>query len=602
MLIDELKTLPNEPGVYQYFDKNSKLLYVGKAKVLKNRVKSYFSFTGTLSPSSRLSPRIAKMINEAVHIEWITTSSESDALILENSFIKQLKPKYNILLRDDKTYPYIYVDLSSNFPRFEITRKVIKGKNIKYFGPFFKGAKEILEALYLEFKLVQKKSCLKDKKACLFHQINRCHAPCIGAIKKEEYAKIVSSAIKKLKNPELLVENLSNLMQNFAERENYEEAAKLRDQINTIKDISIKVQIDIAKLEDFEAIAISCAKGFVCSVRFSIRDGKVSFANHSLTPAKDTINLDLSGIYKQVILEAFPDDLPINTTKIYTYSEFEDMELVSQILSKRHSKKFHIISPKAGDKKSLLEVALKNCDIFIEKHLKTHSYEFLNEIKEYFKLTNLPIKIECFDNSHLFGTAPVGGMISWELDKFKKEHYRHIHLNSTNDYDQMNEMLTNRALRFDKLNPPDLWVLDGGDALLKLAKNIVQSSGANVDIIAISKEKIDAKAHRAKGNANDKIYTEFGKLSLSSNDKKLQFFQRLRDEAHRFAISFHQNSRKKQDLQSSELMNLGVSDESIKKLLSYFGSFENIHKASWDDIKKVTNKTVANKILAIKKP
>ncbi len=195
MLIDELKTLPNEPGVYQYFDKNSKLLYVGKAKVLKNRVKSYFSFTGTLSPSSRLSPRIAKMINEAVHIEWITTSSESDALILENSFIKQLKPKYNILLRDDKTYPYIYVDLSSNFPRFEITRKVIKGKNIKYFGPFFKGAKEILEALYLEFKLVQKKSCLKDKKACLFHQINRCHAPCIGAIKKEEYAKIGSSAI-----------------------------------------------------------------------------------------------------------------------------------------------------------------------------------------------------------------------------------------------------------------------------------------------------------------------------------------------------------------------------------------------------------------------
>ena len=172
-LKNELKSLPNSPGVYEYFDAAGKLLYVGKAKVLKNRVKSYFIFTPTLAPSPRLAPRIAKMIAEAVHIEWIETSSESDALILENSFIKQLRPKYNILLRDDKTYPYIYVDFSEPYPRPVITRKLIKGAKIRYFGPFYKGAKDILEAIYEEFALVQKKGCLKEKKACLFAQINR---------------------------------------------------------------------------------------------------------------------------------------------------------------------------------------------------------------------------------------------------------------------------------------------------------------------------------------------------------------------------------------------------------------------------------------------
>ncbi|STA63196.1 excinuclease ABC subunit C [Campylobacter ureolyticus] len=178
MLINDIKSLPNLPGVYEYFDENGKLLYVGKAKNLKKRVRSYFSFTPKLAPNPRVSLRIQKMINESIHLKYIVTKSEADALILENSFIKQLNPKYNILLRDDKTYPYIYIDLNENFPRFNITRKVIKGSNIKYFGPYFKGSREILETLYMKFKLIQKKGCLKNKKACLFYQINRCLAPC----------------------------------------------------------------------------------------------------------------------------------------------------------------------------------------------------------------------------------------------------------------------------------------------------------------------------------------------------------------------------------------------------------------------------------------
>lgn len=594
MLIDELKSLPNSPGVYQYFDKNSKLLYVGKAKNLKNRVKSYFN--ADASPSPRLSPRIAKMISEAIHIEWITTSSEQDALILENSFIKQLHPKYNILLRDDKTYPYICVDLSDDFPRFEITRKVLKGSNIKYFGPFFRGANEILEALYLEFKLVQKRSCLREKKGCLFYQIGRCHAPCLGLINKEEYAKIIDEAIKKIKNPELLIPNLEKTMLNLAQNENFEEAAKIRDQIKAINDTAIKIQIDLAKLEDFEVISVNISSSFVCGVRFSVRDGRVCASTHTIKPAKDMVESDLEALYSTMILDAFSIDQPVGATKIYTYMKLEDAKILENILNSRHNKKFQIIQPKIGEKKELVNIAYQNAIELIKKHIKTNDYTLAREIQEAFELNNLPLKIEIFDNSHLFGSNPIGAMVVWENGEFNKAKYRHMHLQNINDYDQMQQMLTHRAKSFDKSSAPDLWVIDGGDALLNLANDIIKSSGANVDIIAISKEKIDAKAHRAKGKANDKICTNIGKFSLNSSDIKLQFIQRLRDEAHRFAISFHQKIRQKNDMQSSQLANLGISKGFIIKLINYFGSFENIKNASFDEIKKVTNKSVAQKI------
>lgn len=600
MLINELKSLPNKPGVYQYFDKNGKLLYVGKAKNLKNRVKSYFSFTPNLMPNSNLSLRIAKMINEAVHIEWIETSSESDALILENSFIKQLRPKYNILLRDDKTYPYIFIDLDMEFARFDITRKIVKGKKIKYFGPFYKGSKEILEAIYSQFPLIQKKSCLKSKKACIFHQIGRCLAPCENKISKENYDKILQNAIKKLKNPKDLIPNLQEKMLNYAQNENYEEAAHVRDMINTINDIGVKVQIDLARLEDFEAFGVCFDSGILCWVKLDIRNGKVANSIHNFIPLNDFNNNDFGEIYKQILLEAYPKDRPINTEKIYVHESFDDIKLISEILSERFNKKITIQAPKIGDKHKICLVALQNAAALIKKHIKTHNYDLLHEIKEYFNLENLPLKIECFDNSHLFGTAPVGAMICWEKEAFNKENYRHVHLEYKNDYDQMRQMLTQRALRFNKLQAPDLWVLDGGEAILNLAKDILKSTGANVDIIAISKEKLDAKAHRSKGKAKDQIYTEFGKFNLATDDKKLQFFQKLRDEAHRFAISFHQKTRHKQDLQNSELEKNGISKGNIIKLINYFGSFENIVNADFNEIIKVTNKNIANKISKIK--
>ncbi|WP_178140312.1 excinuclease ABC subunit UvrC [uncultured Campylobacter sp.] len=600
MLIDEIRTLPNEPGVYQYFDAQNRLLYVGKAKILKNRVKSYFKFTPSLAPAEKLSPRISKMISEAVHLEYIVTPSEADALILENSFIKQLKPKYNILLRDDKTYPYIFINLNDDFPRFEITRKVIKGSNIRYFGPYFSGASELLEALYLNFNLVQKKSCIKGKKACLFYQLKRCYAPCEGKISKESYTKIVSDAITALQNPNLLIARLEELMLNYAKAEDYEQAAATRDKIQTLKNMQTKVEVDLAKLEDFEAYSVACVHDMICAVRFSVQSGKITGVKTDITQAKNAQKDEINEAYKQAILKSFIAGQPIISTKIYVHESFEDSELVEEILNERFGRKFSITCPKIGDKRKICEIATKNAEVSIEKYLKTHDNVLLNEIKEYFDLAHTPYVVEAYDNSHLFGEASVGAMVRYEHGEWAKQNYRHMHLSSKNDYDQMKESLTARALRFDKLSPPDLWVIDGGEVLLNLACEILASSGANVDVIAISKEKIDAKAHRAKGEAKDKIYTKNGSFSLSTSDKKLQFFQKMRDESHRFVISFHRKTRQKNDMQRSILKQAGVSEGSIAKLISFYGSFDKISEANLDEVAKITNKSVAEKLAVLK--
>ena len=600
MLIDEIRTLPNEPGVYQYFDAQNRLLYVGKAKILKNRVKSYFKFTPSLAPAEKLSPRISKMISEAVHLEYIVTPSEADALILENSFIKQLKPKYNILLRDDKTYPYIFINLNDDFPRFEITRKVIKGSNIRYFGPYFSGASELLEALYLNFNLVQKKSCIKGKKACLFYQLKRCYAPCEGKISKENYAKIVNEAIAALQNPNLLITRLEELMLNYAKAEDYEQAAATRDKIQTLKNMQTKVEVDLAKLEDFEAYSVACVHDMICAVRFSVQNGKITGVKTDITQAKNAQKDEINEAYKQAILKSFIAGQPIISTKIYVHESFEDSELVEEILNERFGRKFSITCPKIGDKRKICEIATKNAEVSIEKYLKTHDNVLLNEIKEYFNLAHTPYVVEAYDNSHLFGEASVGAMVRYEHGEWAKQNYRHMHLSSKNDYDQMKESLTARALRFDKLSPPDLWVIDGGEVLLNLACEILASSGANVDVIAISKEKIDAKAHRAKGEAKDKIYTKGGSFSLITSDKKLQFFQKMRDESHRFVISFHRKTRQKNDMQRSILKQAGVSEGSIAKLISFYGSFDKISEANLDEVAKITNKSVAEKLAVLK--
>jgi len=595
LLAEKIKSLPDKPGVYQYFDKNGKLLYIGKAKSLKKRVKSYFRFN-PFRPAENLSPRIYKMISEAKDINYIVVESENDALILENSLIKQLKPKYNILLRDDKTYPYIYINLDEPFPMPQITRKIVKGKNIKYFGPFSSGASAILKTVYEEIPLVQSKSCLKGKKACLYHQIGRCLAPCEGKITSKEYMKYINKVIKLIHNKEKILNILYKRMEKHAQNLQFEEAAEIRDRIKSIESAEIYSKVDLAKLEDLDIFAVEIFNKKAVVIRIFVREGKVVASSHSIINSQTAP--EKGEIYTRAILEFYSTETPFTSNKILVGEDFEEREWLSKVLSEKFGKKISIITPTTSERKNLIKLAKLNA---LEVIKNTKENTILEEIKTLFNLQNTPYKIETFDTSHMQGEATVGAMIVWENGKFKKEDYRHYHLESKDEYSQMRELLTRRAISFKKNPPPELWLIDGGKAQLKLAKEIIDSTGANVDVLAISKEKIDSKAHRAKGAAKDKIYyfdgDEVLKLDLSANDKRLQFLQMLRDEAHRFAIEFHRKTKRKKDTQIDLLKVKGIGKAKMTKLLNYFGTFENIKKASFEELKDVLNEKDARAII-----
>lgn len=606
-LQEKLQQLPNDAGVYQYFDKNGHLLYIGKAKILKNRVKSYFKFTPKLQPADKLSPRIYKMISEVESCEWIVVPNEHDALILENSLIKQLKPKYNILLRDDKTYPYIFVDFDEDFPRLNITRRIQKSKSIKYFGPYSTGARDMLDSIYEIVPLVQKKSCVKGKKACLFHQIQKCLAPCENKISKEEYAKIVENALEYIYNKTKLISKLNEKMIQYSNDFRFEEAMTLRDRIKTIEKSQIKSGIDLATNEDIDIFAINANNKKAVIVRMFLRDGKLTSSSHDFLKIDnfdEEFEFDYQEAYERAIINYYDNEIPLLPKEILIAHELEITNELEEFLHTRFNKKIKLINPKKDKKREIVNIALNNCDELLRIENSKNQTSIYEELKELFNLQTLPYLIESFDNSHMMGQATVGAMIVWNenLNAFDKKAFRHYNLESKDEYSQMKEMLIRRVESFEKNPAPDLWIIDGGETLLKLAFDIVQSVGVNLDVIAIAKEKIDAKAHRAKGSAKDIIHYktkngEFKSFNLLTSDKRLQFVQRQRDEAHRFAITFHKKQKRAQDKQISLLQIKGIGEAKIKKLLLYFGEFEKIRKASFDELKTVLNEKDASTIL-----
>ena len=587
-LEEKIKQLPTSAGIYQYFDKNNKLLYIGKAKNLLNRVKSYWSFTPHLKANPKLSARITKMINETVSLNYIVVNSEHDALILENSLIKQLNPKYNILLRDDKTYPYIYIDYSQTYPRFEITRKVIQSKTIKYFGPYSVGARDILDSIYELTKLVQKKGSLKSKKICLYYQINKCLAPCELNVSTQRYNKEIDKAIDLIKNKNTLLKQLQQKMEFYAEGLRFEEAAKLRDRCEKISRSQIKSEIDFASGENYDIFALAHTQSDAVIVRIFMRDGKIVSSSHSYITTSEGI--DLNELYSRALLEFYKDEKPPIIAPILIANSFEDIDLITSHLSNIFEKKAQILVPKRGKKKELTELAKLNADELLRKDTNLNKTDILYNIKELFDLEKFPKRIEIFDNSHLAGRATVGAMVVFDNMCFDKKSYRTYHLKAKDEYAQMREVLLRRIESFHKNSPPDLWVLDGGATLLKLATDLLNSAGVNLDVIAISKEKVDAKAHRAKGKANDLIYTKNEVFKLLNSDKRLQFIQNLRDEAHKNAINFHKKTKLKED-QESKLLNLnGISHAKIKKLLNHYGTFEAIKNLTLNEISTILNK------------
>lgn len=593
MLKKLLKNLPNEAGVYKFYDENKNLLYVGKAKNLKNRVSSYFKLTPNLMPSPKLSPRIYKMISETKNLEYIISPSQYDALILENSLIKELKPKYNILLRDDKTYPYIMVDLNQDFPRFEITRKVTSKTKVKYFGPFATGANDILKAIYLCFKLVQKKSCIKSQKACLFYQLDKCLAPCENKVTKEEYSKILNEALKCIVDRKKLLQKIESKMLQVSQNLNFEEAAELRDIQKSIKNTLHVIHLDLAKIENFDLIAAQTVGNIASIVYLFIREGKVvSTIQKSI---KNSNGYELEEIYKRALIQFYNEESKLISKEIFIADEFDEKKEIESFFKIKFDKNISIKTPKIGDKAKLAKIAKTNAKDAILQYMNKNNSSLLEEIKELFDLSSMPYRIEIFDNSHISGELPVGSMVVYE-DKFVKSDYKIYNLSNKDEYTQMKELLT-RRIEKSKENPlPDLWILDGGDTLLKLAEKILKKYDKKVDLLAISKEKRDAKANRSRGKANDIIYNLSFDFRLPPSDRRLQFIQKLRDEAHRFAIKSHRKRKISSDLSLDLLQVNGIGNATIKKLISYFGSFELIYKASENELMSVIGEKNGKKL------
>jgi len=591
-LLETIKQLPTEPGVYQYFDKDGHLLYIGKAKNLQNRVKSYWQFSPHLQANRTLSIRITRMIEQTLSMHYIVVKSEHDALILENSLIKQLNPKYNILLRDDKTYPYIYIDNALKYPRFEITRKIIKSKDITYYGPYSIGARDILDSVYEICKLVQKKSCLSSKKLCLYHQIDKCLGPCELPVSKERYYEEVNLATALIKNKALLIKELVKKMEFYAEDMRFEEAAELRDRVEKISRSEIKSDIDFATDENYDIFVVQNSVSRAVIVRIFMRNGKIISSSHDYININDDFFED--ELYFRALLDYYKEQKPPIIAPILLAKEIQGLQEIEKHLSTVFEKKAHISTPQRGKRKDLIELALLNANELLKKDKKIDHTKIPLEIQTLCSLKKIPSRVEVFDNSHISGVATVGAMIVYEDGKFDKKSYRTYHLEAKDEYAQMRETLTRRVNSFAKNSPPDLWLLDGGLTLLKLAKDILESNAIDLDVIAISKEKIDAKTHRAKGKANDIIYTLTEIFRLKNSDKRLQWAQNLRDEAHRAAITFHKKTKLKLDQESKLLSLHGISPAKVQKLLNHFGTFNELKQVSIEEISAVLNEKDAN--------
>jgi len=591
-LIEEtVRRLPEKPGVYQYFDKAGRLLYVGKAKNLKHRVKSYWRFTPRFRPNPDAGPRILKMLQEAERLEYLVVESEADALILENSLIKQLKPKYNILLRDDKTYPYLYLDEGEEFPRFELTRRVVRGQRVRYYGPFPTGARALLEALYFLYPLVQKKGCLRGKKACLFHQIDRCPAPCEGKISPEAYRKTVEAAKEAIHNLPLILRRLEERMMELAESERFEEAAKVRDQIEAIRGLEIRSEIDLARQEDYDIFAIVPGEERGVVVRLFMRQGRIAASSHHTF--RHTHLYDPDEAYRQAILDFYTAEMPSTCSTLLLAHDLEGRSELEELLRERLGRRIRILHPRRGPKARLVELARTNAAELLRRQ-KPAGEAIEKRVAALFGLEAVPWRVEVFDNSHLMGEAPVGAMVVWNEGGWDKNSYRRYRLQSRDEYHQMEEMLQRRISDFDKAPPPDLWLIDGGETLRRLAVSLLEQTGVNLPVVAIAKEKLDAKAHRAKGAARDLLHGPDGEYRLESSDPRLQWCQRLRDEAHRFAVAFHRQSKRKQDARVALLGKKGIGPATLKKLLDYFGTFDALEKADRETVASVAGKRAAD--------
>lgn len=587
---EELKKLPKEPGVYLMKDKDDKIIYVGKAVNLKNRVSSYFRKTNKTD-------RILKMVSLIDHFEYIVVSNEAEALILECNLIKENRPKYNVLLKDDKTYPYIKVDVKSDFPNVIITRRLINDGS-KYFGPYANSgaAKEMVDFIKQKYKIRQCRNFKSNTRACLNYHIKRCLAPCIGLISKDDYKKQIDEIIDLLDGKtDKILKDLKKQMDNASKEFNFEEAAYIRDRMQAIEKASQKQKVSNISENNIDVIGLSKSELEVCIEIFFVRGSKMIRREHyffdNLGEMKDSEIV--SGFIKQYYMDSL--EIP---NKIMIRDELEDEEALEQWLSSKTTHKVEIHSAKRGGKLRFVEMAEKNSKVTLENKEKNQN-AILLELKEKLKMDKLPRKIETFDISNISGEYMVAGMCVMIDGKIQKNLSRRFKIKDVIGQDDpkcMEEVIT-RRLKHSVENPedkgfgkvPDAIFADGGITQIRAVRKAVDKF--NLDIKIFGMVKNDKHQTRALLDENR------NEIEISENLFKLiTLFQ---DTVHDTAISYHRKLRDKA-ISKSELDNIkGIGEAKKKALLKHFGSVEKIKRASKQELMKVKgiNRDLAKEIL-----
>ena len=580
-----LNKLPNGSGVYKFINIYNEILYIGKAKNLKKRVSSYTNL-------SKQSNRIKLLISSLKKIDFIKTHTESDSLILENNLIKKFKPRFNIRLIDDKSYPYILISTSKEWPQIRKYRGKINKKN-SFFGPFSSSNSvdnilKQIEAAFLLRNCSDRMFSLR-KRPCIKYQIKRCSAPCVNFISKEKYGKLVKEAVDFLKGKNFdYKKNLIKEMEAESKLQNYEKAASLRDRIKALSKITNERYSDINSDEDFDIIFIKEKYEMIAIQVFSFRKGK-NLGNKSFL-FSDLIFDKTHEILEQFIMFFYSQ----NTVpkEIFVNEKLKNIDLFKNLLSKNTNFKVKIKLPLRGKKRELMKIVENNVDVVLNKRVSAKEKEksILNEIKTILSLNKNPNRIEVYDNSHLNGTNPTGAMVTYEDLLFQKNSYRKFNIKTSkervNDDYYMMRQVFERRFKFDKewkKKIPDLIIIDGGRGHLNIVKKVLENFKINdLDIIAISKGV-------NRNNGDETIHTNEKSINFDKRSQNLFFLQRLRDEAHRFAVS-STKSRHEKSLKNSIFDKIeGLGKKTKSNLLSYFGSIDNIKTASIGDLKKVPN-------------
>ena len=597
---EELKKLPARPGVYIMHDDKDAIIYVGKAISLKNRVRQYFQ------KSRNLGIKKEQMVEQIARFEYIITDSELEALVLESNLIKEHRPKYNTMLKDDKNYPFIKVTLGEDFPRIMLARKMKKDKS-RYFGPYTSST-AVKDVIELTRKLYHIRSCNRSlprdigkERPCLYYHIKQCNGPCQGYISQEDYKKQVEGLLDFLNgNHREILKELEEKMLQASERLDFEEAAQYRDLIQSVEKIGERQKITDQHREDKDIIAAAMEGEDAVAQVFFMRDGKLIGRDHfymKIAPGDDRKGV-LSSFLKQ-----FYAGTPFIPKEIMLQEEVEDMELVAQWLEKKKGQKVRITVPKKGTKEKLVELAYQNAQMVLQRdkeRIKREEGRTIGAVKEIAALLGLAEinRIEAFDISNISGFQSVGSMVVYEKGKPKKSDYRKFKIKwvkGANDYASMEEVLTRRFVhgldeqeerKAENLEDaygsftrfPDLLMMDGGKGQVNIALEVMEKLDLHIPVCGMVKDD----RHRTRG-----LYYNNEEIPIDKDSEGFKLITRIQDEAHRFAIEYHRSLRSKGQVHSMLEDIPGIGPARRKALMKHFKGLDGIREATVEELSAI---------------